>query len=217
MNNNNANIFNEIEEALKCNICFENSNKFQVLNCGHSFCSDCMSEHQKNSENCPQCRQKIKQVSNNYTLNALAEIFLKKPNSKTEIFENKNENTLKAPKRIPITLCPSMYEKLDKRFGTDALTFISKHCPACSAEIDQMFAKNFDQIFGADQKFGYMFYKGEPHQKRTEPLSLLTEEEFKQKRSKLKRKKTKIQVSSNNNNNSISIDLTNSSSTEEDI
>ena len=48
-----------IMEELQCPICCNVSENSKILNCGHTFCVECLIKVQKDSRdiNCPSCRQ----------------------------------------------------------------------------------------------------------------------------------------------------------------
>jgi hypothetical protein len=61
------NEFELSEEDKNCCICMSDKNNEQMsrLNCGHSFCVECMDIHLNTKHNCPLCRTDITQIQTN--------------------------------------------------------------------------------------------------------------------------------------------------------
>lgn len=177
----------QLEELVKCGICFDGKTNFQVFSCGHSFCAECTSANAKQSQTCPTCRKKIKSTVTNFSLNAIAESILvhKKPNSSRNSLQppqkvennnnnNNNHNTeeavLKMPTRISFPLCPKAFEifKGDQNFNATLIENIGDVCPTCRTAIDSMLARNIDQAFLNTQSFSFEFLKGSEHWEKEE-------------------------------------------------
>ncbi|KAK6013572.1 zinc finger, C3HC4 type, partial [Ostertagia ostertagi] len=102
-------ILSNLEPLLSCSICTEIFYKaVNVVPCGHNFCLSCLMQSLVLTENahCPQCREEIKDVGLDYTINSIVDVFLEqnpgkiRPLDELKLLDDKFMEAVMALKRM---------------------------------------------------------------------------------------------------------------------
>ncbi|RXG52629.1 putative E3 ubiquitin-protein ligase SH3RF2 [Armadillidium vulgare] len=118
------NILKRMEEIVFCNICAHQFDSLhfipKMLECGHTFCSPCMTKLFQKNPNCPNCRAEIKGIESslpiNYSILKVVDIYKSKSWSESEIVTSIDEMRKKCVERKEILskFFTSSLEVLDK-------------------------------------------------------------------------------------------------------
>ena len=66
-------------KQLKCSFCLETMYKpVSLLPCLHNFCGGCYADWMVKSNQCPECRDKVKQIKRNHMINSMIDDYIKK-------------------------------------------------------------------------------------------------------------------------------------------
>ncbi|KAL7631990.1 UNVERIFIED_CONTAM: hypothetical protein RMT77_017689 [Armadillidium vulgare] len=116
-----------MEEIVTCCICtkeFDSLHRLpKILECGHTFCSQCLTKHFRNNPSCPNCRTEVKGtvslLPTNYNTLKAVDIYKSKASSEKEIITSIEDMKKKCMKRKEIisekkTQMTSSLEVLDK-------------------------------------------------------------------------------------------------------
>jgi len=104
---------------MECKICFEKFNKTtrkpQVINCGHSMCSDCISNIYDYKHLCPTCRKPITDVRQNHALFELLDVnLIVHPNYELINSINNEINALQEMKKNILIECSKKKNEINK-------------------------------------------------------------------------------------------------------
>ena len=108
-----------IEDFIKCPICMEIINNLCDLDCGHSFCKNCIELWLKNKKTCPICTKKPKKLKKpNYIAKSIIDWYVLKNNIKREEPQplpkkKKNEKKKRKVESLPLDkYCDECFEKM---------------------------------------------------------------------------------------------------------
>lgn len=66
-------------QRMKCSFCLEIMYKpVSLLPCLHNFCGGCYADWMKTKNDCPECRDKVKQIKRNHLISSMIDDYLKK-------------------------------------------------------------------------------------------------------------------------------------------
>jgi len=83
------NLDQKMEEELECCICCNFFVKACTLTCSHSFCEECILDHLRRKDDCPQCRSKVGVPIPSITLNNMVEkVISGRPNEERESYQH---------------------------------------------------------------------------------------------------------------------------------
>ncbi|KAL7638461.1 UNVERIFIED_CONTAM: hypothetical protein RMT77_011031 [Armadillidium vulgare] len=124
-----------MEEIATCNICARQFDSLhlipKMLECGHTFCSSCLTKLFRNNPSCPNCRAEIKinesSLPINYSVLKVAEIYKSKTWSEKEIISSIEDMKKKFKDRRDVIL-----KKKDQM--TSSLEVIDK----CLAKLEEL-------------------------------------------------------------------------------